>query len=114
MRSASPTLCPTRPSPRLVAMADGATRGSGIGSRTSGWNSLVEANTERGVDATSKACVAREIALEMSPSLPVHARCGFIVGRDGVWGVGSGRKTEGSLSPAASTSTPTAQAVGSA
>eukprot|EP00903_Cladosiphon_okamuranus_P014531 g13478.t1 len=34
------------------------------------------------------SAIAREIALEMSPCVPVHASCGFIIEREGVRGVG--------------------------
>lgn len=32
--------------------------------------------------------IAREITLEMSPSMPVHSSCGFVIDTDGVTGVG--------------------------
>ncbi|CAB1118285.1 unnamed protein product [Ectocarpus sp. CCAP 1310/34] len=37
---------------------------------------------------SSSSAIAREITLDMSPCVPVHARCGFVVERSGVRGVG--------------------------
>lgn len=36
----------------------------------------------------SNAAIAREITLEISPSIPVHTSCAFVIERDGISGVG--------------------------
>lgn len=41
-----------------------------------------------GLATAGASTVAREISLEMSPCVPVHARCGFVIEREGVRGVG--------------------------
>jgi len=41
-----------------------------------------------GLSTAGASAMAREISLEMSPCVPVHASCGFVIEREGVRGVG--------------------------
>ncbi|CAM9686097.1 unnamed protein product [Ectocarpus fasciculatus] len=56
----------------------GGSGGGGAGSRPAG------------PPPCSSSAIAREITLDMSPCVPVHARCGFVIERSGVRGVGEG------------------------
>lgn len=60
-----------------VGGGGGGSGGGGVGFRSAG-----------PPPCSSSSAIAREITLDMSPCVPVHARCGFVIERSGVRGVG--------------------------
>lgn len=76
------------PPPGTTSDNDSNSSGSGGGYGGSFGSGRSEAAGMGGGGNGVGGAIAREITLEMSPCVPVHASCGFIIEREGVRGVG--------------------------